>query len=386
MNITQDFIDERFRAYILETFCRNRESIQASDVDRVVSLQLANQRFSSLKGIEHFASLEELDCSFNNLTELDISKNIHLKELNCNKNEIHSLDLTANAKLEMVDCGFNRIRNLDVSKNVMLTKLDCYWNIISELQLEQNTNLKQLNCGYNALFDLKLDQNTQLTHLNCGNNFLISLNIKNCSNLIEIRCNHNHLTNLDVTGNPALQSLRCFNNHITELDLSQNANLVELFCSENKISKLDTSHLPKLERLDYSNNLIVEPDHTVKGVGTFQYDVSLSSYSTMFSYKGKELSVTVDVPSKADMKRLSPIIKNAWDHFGELSDRALDQIAKTHPDEDVTELVLSTLEFDRDSTFRLGYDAGDTPAGLLYIYVAFNKKLEMQSELIYETY
>lgn len=89
MNITQDFTDERFRAYILETFCRNRESIQTNDVDRVVSLQLANQRFSSLKGIEHFASLEELDCSFNNLTELDISKNIHLRTLDC------GMDVTA---------------------------------------------------------------------------------------------------------------------------------------------------------------------------------------------------------------------------------------------------------------------------------------------------
>lgn len=52
MNITQDFIDERFKAYVLETFCDNRESIETSDVDHIVLLQLANQQYSSLKGIE----------------------------------------------------------------------------------------------------------------------------------------------------------------------------------------------------------------------------------------------------------------------------------------------------------------------------------------------
>ncbi|GKU76055.1 hypothetical protein [Paenibacillus sp. L3-i20] len=143
MNITQDFIDERFKAYVLENFCENREWIQKSDVDRIVSLKLAKHGYSSLKGIEHFASLEELDC------------------------------------------GFNHIRDLDVSQNAKLTKLDCYWNIISELQIDQNTNLKELNCSYNAMFDLQLDYNTQLTYLNCGNNYLISLNITGCSNLIE---------------------------------------------------------------------------------------------------------------------------------------------------------------------------------------------------------
>jgi len=50
-------------------------------------------------------------------------------------------------------------------------------------------------------------------------------------------------------------------------------------------------------------------------------------------------------------------------HPAKLSDRALDLIATTHPDEDVTKLVVSELEFDRDSAFRLGYDAGETPAG-----------------------
>lgn len=365
MDITLDFIDERFKAYVLETYCGNRERIQAGDVEHIVSLQLSNHGYSSLKGIEHFTSLEELDCSSNSLTELDLSKNSNLKTLNC---------------------GFNRIRNLDVSHNAMLTKLVCYWNILSELRLEQNVDLTELDCSYNPLFALELHQNPRLTYLHCANNYLMSLHLEECPDLTEIRCSHNHLTKLDVTGNPSLQSLRCFNNHITELDLTRNVLLTELYCSENKISKLDTHRNPKLERLNHSNNLILEPDHTVKGVGTFEYDVSLSFYGARIQWKETELSVSTEASAESDMNRLSPVIRNAWANFGELNDRALDLIAGMHPDEDVNELVLSELAFDKDGTFRLGYDAGDTPAGQLYIYVLFNDKLEMNGDLVYETY
>ncbi|KOR88054.1 leucine-rich repeat domain-containing protein [Paenibacillus solani] len=365
MDITQDFIDERFKAYVLEMFCGNRERIHTSDVDHIESLKLANQGYSSLRGIEHFKCLEELDCSSNHLIELDISSNINLKTLNC---------------------GFNRIRNLDVSHNNQLAKLVCYWNILSELRLDQNTNLRELDCSYNSLFDLQLECNSQLIYLNCGNNYLINLSIEGCVDLIEIRCNHNHLTKLDITGSPKLQSLRCFNNHIAELELSHNALITELYCAENKIIKLDTHHNPKLEGVDYSNNLIMEPDHTVQGVGAFEYDVSFPSYKSALQFMEQELSLRANVSNKADIERLSPIIKKVWANLTELNDKALNRIAELHPDEDVSELVLSELEFDKDNMFRLGYNAGETPAGHLYIYVAFNNELEIIGDLVYETY
>ncbi|WP_259391465.1 hypothetical protein [Paenibacillus sp. 1011MAR3C5] len=52
----------------------------------------------------------------------------------------------------------------------------------------------------------------------------------------------------------------------------------------------------------------------------------------------------------------------------------------------MNELVLSALEFDNEGAFRLGYDAGETPAGQLYIYALFSAALELDSTLVYETY
>ncbi|EGL15166.1 MULTISPECIES: hypothetical protein [unclassified Paenibacillus] len=407
MDITQDFMDERFKTYVLDHFSENPGRIQTGDVEGIVSLQLTNLQFSSLKGLEHFTSLEELDCSFNNLTELDISQNAHLKrleckrnnlhlldtshnsklkELSCSNNEIYSLDLTANVQLEAVDCSFNRLRNLDVSRNPMITKLICCWNMISDLHVEQNPNLQELNCSYNSLFNLELKRNASLMYLDCGSNYLIELIIQDGAGLVKIRCNNNHLKQLDVSQCPVLESLRCFQNHLTSLDLSHNPLLNELYCSENKLPELHTRCNPMLKRLDYADNLIVEPDHTVKGMGTFQYDSSFCSYQTALRYKDKELSVRADVPAKADMKRLSPVIRKTWERLDQLHEQAADLIARTHPDEDVTELVLSELVFDKDAAFRIGYDAGESPAGQLYIYAVFTRKHELNSQLVYETY
>ncbi|MFD0711983.1 leucine-rich repeat domain-containing protein [Paenibacillus sp. GCM10027626] len=406
MDITQDFIDEQFRAFVLEHYCGNRDLIQTADVEGIVALHLSHNKFTSLKGLEHFASLEQLDCAYNQLKELDISRNTRLlalkcagnqlisldtshnpflQRLNCNTNEIHALDLTANTALTMLDCGSNRIRTLDVSRNERLAELVCNWNIISTLDLEHNSHLRKLSCCYNALFVLELNNHPELEYLDCGHNYLIGLQIANCGSLLELRCNNNHLTQLDMSGNQALQSLRCFNNHIGSLHLNH-PHLVEIYCSENKIAALETSHLLKLERLDYANNLIREPDHTVRDVGTFQYDVSLSDYKAALLFKGTELSVTVGVATKAAMKRLSSLIKKTWERLDALQGQALQFIAEQHPEEDVTELECSELMFEENGTVRIGYDAGDTPAGRLYIFVVFNRNLVMDQTLVYETY
>ncbi|MEY8745352.1 hypothetical protein [Paenibacillus tundrae] len=54
-------------------------------------------------------------------------------------------------------------------------------------------------------------------------------------------------------------------------------------------------------------------------------------------------------------------------------------IAEAHSDEDVNELVLADAEFQPDRYFRLGYDAGDTPAGQLYIYASLMVTWRLQT-------
>ncbi|MFF2908336.1 hypothetical protein [Paenibacillus sp. NPDC057934] len=130
------------------------------------------------------------------------------------------------------------------------------------------------------------------------------------------------------------------------------------------------------QELNCSNNLLTQPDHTVEWTGTLSYETSLTCYTATLSYQGIELPVQANISTKADMERLSPNVKLALEQFGELGNKELNLIAEANPDEDVNELVLSWLEFEKDSPFLLGYDAGDIPAGQLCIYVVFSENID----------
>lgn len=386
MDITYAFTDERFRQVVLERYCNQRGFIQESDICEVVTLQLPNHNISNLDGIEYFGGLQELDCAYNQLTDLDLTHNHKLSTLRCRENQLLTLDLTSNSELQVLNCSFNRLRQLDLSHNSKLVTVECHWNMLSELDLERLEQLEELSCSYNALFSLELEHNKQLRRLDCANNYMLELDVTGCPNLLELRCNHNHIKQLDLRSNLVLESVRCFNNHISELDIRHNVQLRELYCSENKLTGLDYSHNLMLEKLQYADNLIIESNHEIQGMGVFQYDVSMSNYQLRLLIQDKELVVTAQVSTKAEMEILSPYMEETWKRWDMLQEQALKTIAEAHPDEDISELVLADAEFQGDGYFRLGYDAGDTPAGRLYIYAEFDDEFQMLDTLIYETY
>ena len=74
------------------------------------------------------------------------------------------------------------------------------------------------------------------------------------------------------------------------------------------------------------------------------------------------------------------------DRLAGVNERAHQIIQKENPDENAAELLLSDLIIYANGAVSLGYDAGESPAGQLYIYAAFNADFSLQPELFYETY
>ena len=110
--------------------------------------------------------LTELDCGYNQLTELNLTKNSHLQKLNCNGNKISKLDLSFNSMLEELYCCSNRLKELDISPNTKLETLDCKSNhFLKPLDLKKNTMLKNLWCDF-SWEQLDLRQNIYLELVN----------------------------------------------------------------------------------------------------------------------------------------------------------------------------------------------------------------------------
>jgi Leucine-rich repeat (LRR) protein len=198
--------------------------VLTSNINTLTSLSPSGLNIASLVGIQDFVALTSLNCSFNSITTLDVSKNVTLTRLNCFTNKLTSLNVSNNVNLTSLSCSENKITSLDVSKNLLLTSLDCYTNLLPSIDVSNNTTLTSLNCNFNPFTTLDVSKNTALTFLNCNFNQLKTLDVSQNVFLTSLNCNGNTLTSLDISKNTVLTFLDCTANKLTSLNLKNGNN------------------------------------------------------------------------------------------------------------------------------------------------------------------
>ena len=295
--INEAFPDQVFREFVKQYDNNNDGKLSQDELAAVTEMDLdpydvpydkpyRGEKISSLKGIEHFTSLKNLNCKLNLLTELDVSKNPALESLDCSYNQLRALDVSNNLALkelnccgsnngsyklsaldvsncpalEKLNCKGNELSTLDVSHNLALTELKCGGNSLGALDVSKNSELNSLDCEGNHLSALDVSKNSELNSLNCGDNKLSALNVSNNSKLTILGCWDNKLSELDLRNNSALEQLTCYSNQLSELDVSQNKALKELNCGYNLLSELNVSQNLVLEALYCDSNQLSELD------------------------------------------------------------------------------------------------------------------------------
>ena len=335
------FPDSVFRAYVQENFDTDHNgSLSEAECEAVRTIDVSGtydsySLVSDLTGIGHFPVLDTLNCSYAEITNLDLDQNPVLEYLNCSFTGITSLDLSQNPALKYLDCGFTGITNLDLSQNPALKYLNCisigitslnlnqnpalYILIcagtgITSLDLSQNLALYYLQCNHTGLTSLDVSQNPALTQLvcsdnpsltvihvngasaleslDCGNTGITSLDLSQNPVLDYLNCQNTKITSLDVSRNPALTSLLCLDTEITSLDLSQNPALDYLYCSNTKLTSLDVSRNPELEVLFCQN---AELSHI---------DLSQNSALQTVDFQGNVRSVKVGIGDTYDLGQI----------------------------------------------------------------------------------
>lgn len=242
-----NFPDDSFRNYIKTYKAGGRDVLTVEEQRKVETIEVEGKNISSLRGIEAFPNLTELDCGNNSIQKLDLRQNPMLITLKCNKNQLTQLDLSKNPDIDYLNCSENQLEQLDVS-HLKLEYLYCSHNDLEQLDVKNSKSLVALNCSANQLTELDVDvthkpnlervecQNNQLTSLilgqnkllkklNCANNQLTQLNLNNMNSLKELKCQNNQLTALDVSSSPNLTTLVLKNNHLTSLNLDSNPHL-----------------------------------------------------------------------------------------------------------------------------------------------------------------
>ncbi len=257
-----NFPDEVLRReYMMKDFDTDGDGIlNETEISTVTGAYLARKvtysgyGIRSLKGLEFFTNLTEIDCSNNSLESFDLSWCTGLTSLKCDKNSLAVVDLSGYTGLTTFSCAGNQLTTLDVSMLSNLTALDCSGNRLTSLDVTQNASLESLNCANNRLSGIDVSQNAELRELICSINSITSLNITTNTLLEKLNCGWNDFSasGLDASNNTNLTWLNCASCYLSALDLSQNSALTFLRCNNNYLARVDVSASPILT--DAANN------------------------------------------------------------------------------------------------------------------------------------
>lgn len=215
----KNFPDENFRDYVAEEWDKNHDKyFSPSEIASAKWISCDNKEISNLKGIEFFTNIWLLECYYNNLTTIDLSRNKNLSYINCHHNQLNELDVSGLPLLETFYCGHNALPSIDVSKNEKLEDFDCQDNHLDTLDVSQNKELVKLSCGTNNLTELDVRENKKLKELSCYESKLSNLDLRNQTELEVLKCWKNPLSVLDVSANTKLKTLFVSNTNLTSLD------------------------------------------------------------------------------------------------------------------------------------------------------------------------
>ena len=221
INTSENFPDPNFRKYI-EGYMGIASGGVFSENDALKAtntINCENKKISSIKGIEFFKNIKELDINNNPLSNIDLSHNLNLEILRCYNCQLKKLDVSMLSKLKILQCPSNNIDRLDISKNTNLYLLDAGWNNnFTSVDLSASLNLTELYLYSAKLTNLDITNNRKLIRLSVSGNFLTSIDISNKPNLKYLQCDSNNITEIIGIDKANLSGLDIRNNYI---DVSQ---------------------------------------------------------------------------------------------------------------------------------------------------------------------
>ena len=244
------FPDDCFRDYVSSNFDLDHSgSLDKDEINAVTQIDVEQEEIYEMTGIEYFTNLQELNCAWCRLDDLELGANTKLNALYVAGTSITFLDLQKTPDLLRLDCDFTNIPSLDVSVCSHLEYLSCCSIGLETLDVSKNTELEFLHCDDNALTSIDLSKNEKLTRLSVSQNSLTSLDLSHNTCLKNLTCFENALSELDLSNNPDLESLECISNEITNLIVKNHTSLYYLRCEGNKLDKLSIAGCTKLLEL-----------------------------------------------------------------------------------------------------------------------------------------
>ena len=300
---TVNIPDQNFLRALIENEVdlNNNGSIQLSEASAVSKLNVGSQNIASLKGIEAFKSLENLNCGNNKLTSLDLSGNEKLDTLYCASNMLKSINVQNSPKLSSIFFSINELTSIDLSGNPKLAEIYGDMNDIQSLDLSANKSLEVVIMENNKLNSVNLTQSSKLRAVNFSNNNLSQIDLTENKNLEFLILSNNKLVDLDLRGIKSLERGNLESNPIKSVCVSPGFD-TSILLIDNK-AQVDFAKCGVVTGIsDYASDSYTQfyPNPAVNSISVDKAINKVSIYSLNGDIMITTSSKTVDISSLAE--------------------------------------------------------------------------------------
>ncbi|ELP84718.1 leucine-rich repeat containing protein, putative [Entamoeba invadens IP1] len=241
-----------------------------SAMSNLENLDVSYNQFTTLTVTS--PSLITLNCSYNVIQTLSMSKTCTAQKIFARHNQIASIDssIANSQKLVIADFSNNKLKNLPLKPDLpRIQYLNVGFNrmTILDYDFSKMNTLTYFDVSFNSIHTItnNIGDLTNLKALVLAGNPINSLpnDLTNLVNLTKLHCSNNGLAVFPnvILALSNLQKLYIASNHIRDLpDLSCLKELQTLDLSNcYLVSAQNVNNLPKLEQLNLSNNYLTEP-------------------------------------------------------------------------------------------------------------------------------
>lgn len=199
--------------------------------------------------------MQTLSCSYNELSELDVTQCPSLEVLQCSDNNLTELSLDNNEALVTLECENNQLESLNIKNISNFEVLNISGNAKSEQELLNRETINDLFPDENfrkAILESLFNQEQNNPNRNIYREQLDV--IQGQSDLLIANSKIKELTEIDLSDCYKLHSLECNKNHLRYLNLENNEELALVSCDSNELVNLDLSHCKQIDTLSCDFN------------------------------------------------------------------------------------------------------------------------------------
>ena len=234
------------------TRCELEEIPNLLAFEKLLILELSNNKISHIEGLEKLTNLQSLELSWNQITSIEgLEKLTNLQELVLGGNQLTCIEgLEKLTNLYYLDLSYNQLTHIEgLEKLTSLQSLNLWNNQLTRIEgLEKLTNLQSLSLFGNQITSIEgLDKLTNLQSLDLNWNQITSIEgLDKLTNLQSLGLSDNQLTRIEELAYLSrLESLDLSNNELSVIENLPQTSLKELTVGGNNIEYIRSSFSDK---------------------------------------------------------------------------------------------------------------------------------------------